>query len=138
MTNLIKFILVVLALQSFYANSIGIVVVANTDNTDLNIGKRQVRDIFMRSSSEFTLKPVVLKPNSEARLIFNTKVVGLTESRIQSYWAQMQFGGRKKPPIEIESPDTMLEYVKNNKNTVTYLPAHIKIPEGLTVIYRVD
>ncbi|MEP0355950.1 hypothetical protein [Paraglaciecola sp.] len=138
MKSLIKFILVILALQSFYASSIGIVVVANTDNTDLNIGKRQVRDIFMRSSSEFTLKPLVLKPNSEARLIFNTKVVGLTESRIQSYWAQMQFGGRKKPPTEIESPYAMLEYFKNNKDTVTYLPAHIKIPQGLTVIYRVD
>lgn len=138
MKNQFILLIVVLALQSFQAKSVGIVVVANTDDTDLNIGKRQVRDIFMRSSSEFALNPVVLKPNSEARLIFNTKVVGLTESRIQSYWAQMQFGGRKKPPIEIASPYAMLEYVKNNKNTVTYLPATIEIPQNLTVIYRVD
>ncbi|MFT2090258.1 hypothetical protein [Paraglaciecola sp. 2405UD69-4] len=131
-------LLLALSFISFYASSNSIVIVANTDQVDLSVQKRHVRDIFMGSSSQYHLKPVILPPNTEARLIFNTKVVGLTESRIQSYWAQMQFGGRKKPPIEFESPDSMLEYVKNNKNTVTYVPAHMEIPQGLTIIYRVD
>jgi hypothetical protein len=112
--------------------------VANTDQTDISVGKRQVRDIFMQSNSQLGLKPVTLTPNNEARFIFNTKVVGLTESRIQSYWAQMRFGGKKSPPQEFESVKAMLNFVKNNKNTVTYIPTSVEVPKGLTIIYQID
>ena len=114
----------------------GLIVVANTDLTDVTVQKRQIRDIFMGNNSQLFLKPVALAPNSEARFVFNTKIVGLTESRIQSYWAQMRFSGRKKPPREFESIEAMLVFVQNNKNTVTYLPADTKVPEGLTIIYK--
>lgn len=80
----------------------------------------------------------VLAPNSEARFVFNTKIVGLTESRIQSYWAQMRFSGRKKAPLEFDSVESLLIYVQNNKDTITYLPADTAIPEGLTIIYKSD
>ena len=120
------------------AFSTGIVVVANTEQTGMAFKKRQVRDIFMQSNAQFDLKPVTLTPDNEARFVFNTKVVGLTESRIQSYWAQRRFGGKKRPPQEFKSIETMLKYVKNNKNTVTYLPANAEIPEGLTIVFQID
>lgn len=136
--NVMLVVVVFIALYSPKAWSTGIIVVANTEQTDMAFEKRQVRDIFMRSNAQFGLKPVTLTPNNEARFVFNTKVVGLTESRIQSYWAQMRFGGKKRPPQEFESVEAMLDYVKNNKNTVTYLPANVDVPEGLTIIYQVD
>jgi hypothetical protein len=137
----IKFILMSLVSLTFYsvnASPTGVIVVANTDLTEISVSKRQVRDMFMQSNSQFGLKPVTLTPNNEARFIFNTKVVGLTESRIQSYWAQMRFGGKKRPPQEFDSVQSMLHYVENNKNTVTYLPENVEIPTGLTVIYQID
>ena len=141
MTFLIKFWLVsalLFTLQQAHALSTGIIVVANTDQPEISVGKRQVRDMFMQSNSQYGLKPVTLSPDNQARYVFNTKVVGLTESRIQSYWAQMRFGGKKRPPQEFDSVEAMLNYVKNNKNTVTYLPADIDVPQGLTIIYKID
>lgn len=141
MKLIIKFTVVIFMSFTFHhvnALSTGIIVVANTEYTNISVGKRQVRDIFMQSNSQLGLRPVTLTPNNQARFVFNTKVVGLTESRIQSYWAQMRFGGKKRPPQEFETVEAMLNYVKNNKNTVTYLPADIEVPQGLTVIYQID
>lgn len=115
-----------------------IVVIANIDQTDISLKKRQVRDLFMGNNSQFLFKPVALSPGSEARYVFNTKIVGLTESRIQSYWAQMRFSGRKKAPQEFDSIEALLIYVQNNKDSVTYVPADTEIPEGLTVIYQTE
>jgi hypothetical protein len=136
--RLILISLVLLTFCRVNASPKGIIVVANTDLTDISVNKRQVRDMFMQNNSQFGLKPVALTPDNEARFIFNTKVVGLTESRIQSYWAQMRFSGRKRPPQEFDSVQSMLVYVENNKGTVTYLPENVEIPKGLTVIYQID
>lgn len=124
--------------MTFNSNAIGLIVIANTDIVNIKVKKRQVRDIFMGNNAKLLLTPCALAPNSEARLIFNTKIVGLTESRIQSYWAQMRFSGRKKPPKEFASVDSVLAFVKNNKDTVAYVPSGTEIPEGLTIIYRTD
>jgi hypothetical protein len=115
-----------------------LIVVANIIDSNLNIEKRQVRDIFMGSNSQFFLKPVALQPNNEARSIFNTKIVGLTESRIQSYWAQMRFSGRSKPPQEFDSIDSLLTYLKDHKDTVAYLPVDTELPDGLVIIYKTE
>ena len=125
-------------LTALSAQAAGLVVVANIDDTNVTIKKRQVRDIFMGNNSELLLKPIALAPNSESRFVFNTKIVGLTESRIQSYWAQMRFSGRKKPPQEFASVEEMLVFVQNNKGTVSYVPAETEIPAGLTVIYQTE
>jgi len=133
-----KIALTLLIVNSISSQASDLLVVANTDATEFKVKKRQVRDIFMGNNSEFELKPVALTPSSSARYIFNTKIVGLTESRIQSYWAQMRFSGRQKPPQEFESVEAMLAFVLSHKNTVAYLPSDTKVPDGLTVIYQTD
>lgn len=119
---------------SSYAS--GLIVVANTEQSDITLNKRQVRDIFMGDNSQFLLKPVTLGPSTKTRYVFNTRVVGLTESRIQSYWAQMRFSGRKKAPREFDSLESLLMYLQNNKETVAYLPSDTKLPDGLVIVYE--
>ena len=85
----------------------------------------------------YDLEAIALPSENHTRVLFNTKVVGLTESRIQSYWAQMRFTGRKKAPKEIESEQLVLEYLKNNQGTIGYLPAGITLPKELTVVYQI-
>jgi hypothetical protein len=131
-------VLTLALLLSTNVEAIDIIVVANTDQADVKLEKRQVRDIFMRNNSSLSLKPIALIPNSAARFVFNTKVVGLTESRIQSYWAQMRFSGRDKAPPEFESVDEMLDFLKANKDTVAYLPADTRIPDGLSIVYQTN
>jgi len=131
-------LVVMLTLLSFASKADDLIVVANTNMPDVTVEKRQIRDIFMGNNSQLLLKPVALSPNSEARFIFNTKIVGLTESRIQSYWAQMRFSGRKKPPQEFDSIESIIAFLKNNKDTVAYLPSETEIPDELVVIYHTD
>ena len=119
------------------ATAADLIIVANTGALE-EMEKRQIRDIFMGNNSTIELEPVSLSPKNEARSVFNTKIVGLNESRIQSYWAQMRFSGRKKPPKEFDNVDSVLAFVAENENTVTYVPSGTDIPLGLTIIYSTE
>lgn len=112
-----------------------IIVVANTQDKTITLSRHEVRNLFMGGALGHDFKAVALPLENHTRILFNTKVVGLTESRIQSYWAQMRFTGRKKAPQEVNNEQLMLEYLKNNAGAVGYLPAGISIPEELTVVY---
>jgi hypothetical protein len=116
------------------ANS-SIVVVANTGNKQIQLNRQQVRNLFMGGALPYDLEAVALPPENQTRVLFNTRVVGLTESRIQSYWAQMRFTGRKKAPKEVASEKAVLEYIKSHPGAVGYLPAGVSIPDELTVLY---
>lgn len=113
-----------------------VVVVANLPDKSINLSKQEVRNLFMGGALNYDLNAVALPPRNQTRVLFNTKVVGLTESRIQSYWAQMRFSGRKKPPQELENEASILNYLVENLGAVGYLPADAEIPMELTIIYR--
>jgi len=113
-------------------------VVANIQDRSIQLSRQQVRNLFMGGSLPYDLTAISLPPNSHTRVLFNTKVVGLTESRIQSYWAQMRFTGRKPPPTELTSETLIIEYLQTHPGTVTYLPADVQIPEGLTILFQIN
>ncbi|WP_339900937.1 hypothetical protein [Paraglaciecola polaris] len=134
------YVLFILFCPSIFTLSNGaeaIIVVANTQDKSIQLNRQQVRNLFMGGALPYDLSAVALPPENQTRVLFNTKVVGLTESRIQSYWAQMRFTGRKKAPKEIESEQLVLEYLKNNQGTIGYLPAGITLPKELTVVYQI-
>ncbi|TPV56865.1 hypothetical protein FJ444_13995 [Aestuariibacter sp. GS-14] len=118
------------------AESRDVVVVANVDNKDIRLDKRAVRNLFMGNAIDVLLEPVSLPPETLTRAVFNTKVIGLTESRIQSYWSQMRFSGRSKPPREMQDIDDLLAYISTHKDTVAFFPADTPIPDHLTVVYQ--
>ncbi|MDU0353508.1 hypothetical protein RS130_05820 [Paraglaciecola aquimarina] len=113
----------------------GIVVVANIKNKTMQLTRQEVRNLFMGGAIPYQLKAIALPANNRTRVFFNTKVVGLTESRVQSYWAQMRFTGRKKPPKEIKSEKLLLGYLIDNEGAVGYLPASTPLPASLSVLY---
>ena len=111
--------------------------VANTPDRSLQLNRQQVRNLFMGGALPYDLDAIALPPENQTRVLFNTKVVGLTESRIQSYWAQMRFTGRKKAPREFSNEQSMLEYLVENAGAVAYLPEGISVPNELTVLHTV-
>ena len=127
-----------LTLSAFNAWAENVLVVANTDDPDLSLTRLEVRKLFMGGLSDASLNAIALPPDSLTRIRFNTEVIGLTESRIQAYWAQMRFSGRKRPPPEFQNEQAALEYVLANKGAVGYFPEDMPLPEGLTVLYRSD
>ena len=115
-----------------------IIVVANTPDTSITLSRQEIRNLFMGGALSYDLRAIALPPENQTRVLFNTKVVGLTESRIQSYWAQMRFSGRKTPPTELSSETLVIEYLLNHPGTVAYLSEDAEIPVGLTVIFKVN
>lgn len=118
------------------ASQASVKVVANIDE-DIELSKQQVRNLFLGGKLDSNLVAVELPPSNETRIMFNTKVIGLTEARIQSYWAQMRFSGRKKPPQQFNSQASAITFVLNNKRAVAYIPIDAPVPDGLKVIYQV-
>jgi hypothetical protein len=124
---------------SFHAiGANAIIVVANTPDTSITLSRQEIRNLFMGGALSYDLRAIALPPENQTRVLFNTKVVGLTESRIQSYWAQMRFSGRKTPPTELRSESLVIEYLLNHPGTVAYLSEDAEIPVGLTVIFKVN
>lgn len=117
---------------------------ANADNELLvvmniaeapTLTKQQIRHVFMGGRLSRKYKAINLPSGHPLRIKFNTKIIGLTESRIQSYWAQMKFTGRSKPPIEVNSTEELLSRLVATEGSMAYLPAGLTLPQGLTVIY---
>ena len=115
-----------------------VLVVANTAERDLKLTRLEVRNLFMGEASNLALNAIVLTPDNLTRVLFNTKVIGLTEAHIQAYWAQMRFSGRKRPPREFEDETAALRYVLANEGAVGYFSQDTPLPEGLVVLYRSD
>ncbi|MBU2878069.1 MULTISPECIES: hypothetical protein [Alteromonadaceae] len=120
------------------ASAEAIIVVANTADKSIQLNRQQIRNLFMGGAIPYDLHAIALSPDNETRLIFNTKVIGLTESRIQSFWAQMRFTGRKKEPKEVGSEAELLEYLKNNEGSLGYFGTDVDIPSELTVILTIN
>lgn len=116
----------------------GLIVVANTTEKKLRLTKSQVKNLFMGGAIKYELVPITLPPEHITRILFNTKVVGLTESRIQSYWAQMRFSGRKIEPKQIENKLLIIEYLLEHEGAIAYLPVDTTLPDTLTIVYSID
>ena len=115
-----------------------VLVVANVADRDLQLSQREVRSLFMGRGSDAGLNVIFLSPDNLTRILFNTRVMGLAESRIQAYWAQMRFSGRKRPPREFEDEAAAMRYVLANEGTVGYFSQDTPLPEGLVILYRSD
>ena len=123
--------------QKVSAQSQSVYVIVNA-KSNLNLNKQQIRNVFMGSASNLGLDPVNLPPGELSRTLFNLKVVGLTEARIQSYWAQMRFSGRMKPPIEMESKGEVLTFVSQNPDAIAYVSSIDNLPETVKVLAEID
>lgn len=135
---LYKFKLIVVILVFLHAGTLNaqesIMVVVNYPNKDLKLSTSAIRNLFMGSPLDIELIPVNLPSGNINRIHFNTRVIGLTESRIQSYWAQMRFSGRKKAPIELGSEAEVIQYVSKTPGAIAYLPENANLPQNLQIL----
>jgi len=119
------------------AQAEGLKVVTNTEQP-LTLSREQVRNLYMGATLGYGLKPVALPASNRHRSMFNTRVIGLAEARIQSYWAQMRFTGRLRPPTEVADERSLSDYLTDHPGAVGYLPASYPLPDHLTVLYQTD
>jgi hypothetical protein len=128
--------LLVNCLATHAKSSDHVVVITRQDSSINTISKSQLRNLFMSNLALPDVTPIALSPGEVARSIFNIRVIGLTESRIQAYWAQMRFSGRQQRPETADSINELILMIESSTNTIGYLPEGTPLPEDIKVIYR--
>ena len=111
-----------------------LLLVANVES-EISLTKQEVKNLFMGGVIDYDLKPITLTASNKERTLFHARVLGLTDARVRSYWAQMRFSGRKQQPSTAENEAQALAYVAENVGTVTYVKSTTTLPEGLVVVY---
>lgn len=113
-----------------------LLVITNVKNIE-KLDKKQIKQIFL-SGGRMGLVPINYPAGDSLRRVFNSNIMGLTEARLQSYWAQMKFTGRAKPPREVPNPQALFSQIDSDIRFIAYIPAVDEIPEGITVIYSIN
>lgn len=113
------------------------IIVVASDTSIGAISKWQLRQIYLENGVNHKLKPINLPIGAVERAVFNTHVIGLTESRIRSYWTQRKFTGRGTPPKELKSVEAIIEYLKQHPGYVAYLPEGTELTESIRVVHRI-
>ncbi|WP_372770433.1 hypothetical protein [Pseudoalteromonas sp.] len=135
-----KWTVLLLLFTSLYnrANA-DVVIVSHIVNQHVNLTKQQVRQVYLGKSvnlaNNLISQPVSLGKEHQIRRIFNAKVLGLTEARVQSYWAHMRFSGRSLAPKEVEDVMELFEYLQKNQDAIGYVPKETELPSDIVVIY---
>lgn len=124
--------------QFAFANksSVEVIVIKNIENPIKTITKSQLRSVFLGRNT-LMFEPVIPPVETITRIIFNTKIIGLNESRIQSFYAQMRFSGRARPPKELPTTDALLHHITITPSAITYVPQGTKLPDNVEVIYTI-
>ncbi|WP_143872625.1 hypothetical protein [Catenovulum sediminis] len=105
----------------------------------LTLTRQQVKQLYLGARlqvADIKLEPLVLPAGHRWRAVFNTRVVGLTESRINSYWAQMRFTGKRKPPLEVESIKQMFDLVESKSGILAVAPSDLVDKKLYQVVYQ--
>ncbi|WP_221799343.1 hypothetical protein [Oceanobacter mangrovi] len=108
------------------------------DQKPLQLNQEQIRNLFMGIPVARGLKPAGLTADNELHFLFNNEVIGLAEARIQSYWAQMKFTGRKSPPAEFSSEQQLLDYIRQTPGAIGYVSADIPLPQPVQILLKID
>jgi len=138
-----RFFTVILILMACNSGSLvaEVVVIANKDNLVKLLTKKQVIDIYMGRTSLFpdgqAALPIDQETDSPIRKLFYRSLVNKTVNEINAYWARLIFSGRATPPQTIDSAQSIIEFIKDNKAAIAYIRKE-ELTDDVKVVTNVD
>lgn len=135
---IIGLILILWPTLSFSQHTVRDNVVVVTSVHSPNFGLQQIKKTYlgMNVSSRTNDRLAVTLPlDSHTRRLFHTKVIGLSEARVRTFWAQMLFSGRGNSPLELQNPAQIIQYLIKHPGSLGYLPSNHYVPRQLKIIY---
>jgi ABC-type phosphate transport system substrate-binding protein len=116
----------------------GLVVVAHPDSQVSHLDHAQLINIYMGRYRQL--------PTGEAALPVDVGMLkerfyrallnkGLAE--VNSYWARLVFSGQVSPPLQLQTPAQVLDYIRRNPGALGYLSA-ADVPDDLLIVARLD
>ena len=138
-SRFVTIVAMLLCLQCAHAEQAGsLKLIANIGEPEISLTRQQVRELYLGRAGALGMIPLNYAPGSRLRIIFNTRVIGLTESRIQSFWAQMTFTGRGTPPREFDTPDELMDALQRTPGAVAYVSGDTPVPAGFQTLYVLE
>jgi hypothetical protein len=86
--------------------------------------RQEVLHLFMGRTRTFpdgTLAVALDLSDDGLRGGFYRLLSGMTLPQVNSYWARLMFSGRNLPPQRLDSPDKMIDRVRNNPAAIGWL-----------------
>jgi hypothetical protein len=115
------------------------ILVVTHKNTPIEaMSRQQVKNVYLGAPLSFDAQKLVLPSTSTLRQKFNTRVIGLSESRLRSYIAQMRFSGRAIALTEVSNVSEVIDVVSSNVGTIGYVSSTTQLPDNVRVIFRLD
>ena len=116
----------------------GFKVVANEANPADSISKGELSRVFMKQSDTWAnggpIIPVDQAATSATRNGFSKVILGRDASAIKSHWQRQIFSGRGVPPMEKDSDDEVLAFVRVNPGAIGYVSSSTDVGPGVKVL----
>jgi ABC-type phosphate transport system substrate-binding protein len=100
-------------------------VIVNVQNPLGSISRDFLSDVFLKRTTRWdggdTIQPVDLRPDAAARRKFSEQVLKRSVAAVRSYWQQRIFSGRAVPPPELDSDQTVVDYVTRHQHAIGYV-----------------
>ncbi|MCU4674272.1 hypothetical protein N7931_01385 [Catenovulum sp. 2E275] len=126
---------------SFSATCGDIVVIVHPDNPTETLSSSNVLDIYTGKLVAFpsgtAALPVDLSNKMPVKADFYQKLMGKSLSQMSSYWAKLLFTGRYSPPLVLDPPSQVIEYVSQNLYAVGYVD-EAWLTNDVKVVYRIE
>lgn len=113
----------------------GLMVITRTDTPIAVLSKRQIKSVYLGAPTALKLTPIMLESSTLIRQQFNAEVMGLSESRLQSFLAQMRFSGRAVNLVELDDIEQVLKQVIAEPNFIAYVPSDTKLGSNVKVLF---
>lgn len=111
------------------------VVISNSKMKDLSAA--EIKAVFLKKITVIdglNVVPVSLGARDPLREKFEKKILEMSFERLKSYWSKQHYLG-KRPPVSMQSADSVKAFVKNVEGSVGYINAD-SLDESVKVIYR--
>lgn len=115
-----------------------IAVVVPVDSPIQELTKQQVSNLFLSRTNRLAdgKKAVLIETrNQKLRQEFYSQISNKTPGQLKSYWTTMIFTGKGRPPKSFASKQEVIDFMKHNTATVTYLDSS-EITSDMKVVLR--
>ena len=106
----------------------GLVVIGNVEGVQ-RLDPSEVRRVFRGEQSLWrsgiAVTVVLPSPRSPFIEAVSTGVFGLSKAAMQRYWLGLVFQGRAAPPVQLETADEMIAFVRRTPGAIAVVPAPI-------------
>jgi hypothetical protein len=116
--------------------------IVNSTNPISSVSRAALAQIFLKQVSEWptgqSAQPVDLAGGTSVREDFSAVVLGRSVPAVRSYWQKQIFSSAAVPPVEKESDEEVISFVRANRGGVGYVSASTQLPVTIKVLRVTD